>query len=259
MVNWDEVQKIIYPIKSYEDLCRRLGISFEFAFVRAAYNFQLPELEHYTQRLLLEDSRNRYKVYASQLIGTMAELKKSGIQNVLDLKERTRDREHMELFTSQVGIPAPKIALLLQYLVYWVIPGEKYLSGLVRNEPAIQESITVLHTAGFRTNLELLQAGLTTKARKVIVEKTRLAYSVILDLVNRADFSRLPWASKATISNIIGAGYGSLAELAKADPEQLYTDFMAYGKSIGKNLKLGNEIENSFRIAKIVPVILRSD
>jgi hypothetical protein len=76
------------------------------------------------------------------------------------------------------------------------------------------------------------------------------------ELVNRADFSRMPWASKATISNIIGAGYTTLAALASADPDQLVDDFFKYGKHTGKNLKLGNEIENSYRIAKIVPTIL---
>jgi hypothetical protein len=79
---------------------------------------------------------------------------------------------------------------------------------------------------------------------------------IINELVNRADFSRLPWASKATISNIIGAGYASLKQLANANPDQLCRDFQSYGKSIGKNLKLGNEIDNSYRIAKIMPLIV---
>lgn len=78
----------------------------------------------------------------------------------------------------------------------------------------------------------------------------------INELVNRADFSRMPWASKATISNIIGAGYGSIVKLANADPVELYQDFYRFGASIGKNLKLGNEIDNSYRIAKIMPLIL---
>jgi hypothetical protein len=61
----------------------------------------------------------------------------------------------------------------------------------------------------------------------------------------------------SNISNIIGAGYSSLAHLANADPEQLYADFFHYGKSIGKNLKLGNEIESRYRIAKIITPILQ--
>jgi hypothetical protein len=78
---------------------------------------------------------------------------------------------------------------------------------------------------------------------------------IIVEL-DRVDFSRMPWASKATISNIIGAGYGSLADLANADEEQVCADFFAYGKAIGKNLKLGNEIESSCRIARILPVVI---
>jgi hypothetical protein len=55
------------------------------------------------------------------------------------------------------------------------------------------------------------------------------------------------------------AGYTSLIQLATANPEKLVADFFAYGKSIGKNLKLGNEIESSFRIAKIIPKVLIED
>ena len=74
-----------------------------------------------------------------------------------------------------------------------------------------------------------------------------------------ADFSRLPWNSKATIGNIMGAGYRSIPRLASAEPKQLYADFFRYGQSMGKNLKLGNEIENSHYIAKILPVFLQDD
>jgi hypothetical protein len=50
-----------------------------------------------------------------------------------------------------------------------------------------------------------------------------------------------------------------MSELVNANPEQLYADFFGYGKAIGKNLKLGNEIENSYRIAKIIPVLVKED
>jgi len=117
----------------------------------------------------------------------------------------------------------------------------------------------VLRSAGIRTNLELLEAGITSAGRKALADKSGLSLSLISELVNRADFSHLPWASKATISNIIGAGYASVSQLANANPDRLYADFFDYGKSIGKNLKLGNEIENSYRIAKIVPEVLQID
>ncbi len=179
------------------------------------------------------------------------------MRNVQDLTERTANRSKLEIFVDRVGISATDIIMVLKYLVYWLIPGEKYLSGLVQGDPEILEAIKILRESGVRTNLEMLERGMTPAGRTSLSEISGLPAVVISDLVNRADFSRLPWASKATISNIIGAGYGSLSQLANADPDQLYQDFFRYGESIGKNLKLGNEIENSYRIARIVPVILQ--
>jgi hypothetical protein len=46
---------------------------------------------------------------------------------------------------------------------------------------------------------------------------------------------------------------------AKANPEKLMADFLTYGRSTGKNLKLGNEIESSYRITKIIPQIALED
>jgi hypothetical protein len=180
-----------------------------------------------------------------------------GINDILDLVAQTETREKFLAFAGQHGISCQEIVQVLKFLVYWCIPGEKYLSGLVRDDPAASAAIKTLGGIGVRTNLDLLQKGITPAGRKELASASGLQGDVILGLVNRADFSRLPWSSKATISNIIGTGYCSLADLANADPEQLYTDFFRYGKSIGKNLKLGNEIENSYRIAKIVPVLVQ--
>jgi hypothetical protein len=258
-VNWDEVKKAMIPIKDYEDLCQRFRESFAYLFVRETFNFTMPELDHYTRLLLGGDSRGRYTEYASKLITIFTELHKVGVQNILDLMARVETCEQLKGFAEQNGIYAHDIVSVQKYLIYWFIPTEKYLSGLVRDDPPITDAIKVLREVGVRTNLELLQQGITPAGRKALAESSGLPGAIITELVNRADFSRMPWASKATISNIMGAGYGSLSQLANANPEQLYADFFRYGKIIGKNLKLGNEIENSYRIAKIVPVLVQEE
>ena len=258
-INWDEVQRELSPIKDYEDLCQRLRESFSFSFVRNTYNFSLPELINYTQKLLGGDSRGRYTEYTSKLIRIISELHAAGIETVLDLKERTANREQLEIFTEQSKVSGMDTVAVLKFLIYWFIPGEKYLSGLVRDDPEITHAVRRLGGLGIRTNLELLQKGISEAGRKSLAEDSGLPLEVISELVHRADFSRMPWSSKATISNIIGAGYGSLAQLANASEEQLYENFFKYGKTIGKNLKLGNEIENSYRIAKIIPVLVQID
>ena len=258
-VNWDEVQKALVPIKDYEDLCRRLSVSFGYPFVINSLNFTMPELVAYSQKILGGDSRGRYADYLSKLTSIFSELHQAGAKNVLDLKAYVESRQHLESFTQQSGVDAINITTVLTYLIYWFIPGEKYLSGLVRDDPGISQAIKVLAGLGIRTNLHLLQNGITPAGRRSLGEASGLPMSVISELVNRADLSRMPWASKATISNIIGAGYGSMAQLANANPEKLYEDFITYGKSIGRNLKLGNEIENSYRIARIIPGLVEDD
>lgn len=256
-VNWSDVQKSIFPIKDYEDLCQRLHESFSYPFVCAAFNKTMPQLAQYVQLSLGGDPRGRYTEYASMLHGIFTALHTAGVADLLDLVGRVDTRKKMESMYVQSAIPAPEIAAALKYLVYWFIPTGKYLSGLVRDDPQVIEACKALRLSGIRTNLDLLQQGITPAGRRALAESSGLPEAVVSDLVNRADFSRLPWASKATISNIIGAGYGSLARLRNANPEQLYADFFRYGKSIGKNLKLGNEIENSYRIAQIVPVLVK--
>jgi uncharacterized protein YciW len=92
----------------------------------------MPQLIDYTQKLLLGDSRGRYTEYNSRLVQILTYLDQAGVQNVRDLKERTAKREKLEIFVDQWGINAPDIITVSKFLVYWLIPGEKYLSGLVR-------------------------------------------------------------------------------------------------------------------------------
>ena len=256
-INWKQVEEGLSPIKNYEELCRRLKGSFSYPFIQDTYDFSTQELIVYTQRLLGGDSRGRYKEYETNLTHTMKRLDKAGCESVYKLISQTDSKEQLERFVDQIEIPAVEITRLLKYLIYWFIPSEKYLSGLVRPGSNMRETIQVLAEHGIRTNLQLLQQGITQEGRTSLAELTGLPLEVIMQAVNRADFSRMPWASKATISNIIEAGYPSIASLAGADPEQLYADFFRYGKSIGKNLKLGNEIENSYRIAKIIPILVK--
>jgi len=255
-VNWVEVKRAFFPIKDYEDFQKRWQASLSYAFVKKTYNYSMPRLAEFTRLCLGGDPRGRYGDYANKLIQIINELQQAEVKDILELWSHVENRQKFGDFSKESGIEAVDLAMLLKYLSYWFIPTEKYLSGLIRPADHLEAAVQALRSAGIRTNLELLQQGLTAAGRKALAEKSGLPETVITDLTNRADLSRMPWASKATISNIIGAGYGSLAALAKAEPEKLYSDFFSYGKAIGKNLKMGNEIESSHRIAKIVPAIL---
>ncbi len=78
-VDWNEVNKALFPIKNYEDISQRLQGSLAFSFVREAFNFSMPELAAYTQRLLGGDSRGRYTDYETWLTDTLTELQQAGV------------------------------------------------------------------------------------------------------------------------------------------------------------------------------------
>lgn len=256
-VDWNELQAELYPIKDYDDLRRRWQDAFAYSFVRNVYNFTIPAIATYTHCLLGGDTRSRYTEYVQRLAKTFHQLEQAGVQNILDLITQVDTRDQFETFVTKTDVPAKDLIAVLKYLVYWFIPTKKQLGELIRADSPLGDAIKVLRQVGIRTNLDLLQRGSTQANRQLLIKESGLPEGAVHELVNRADFSRMPWASKATISNIIGAGYGSLAELANANPEQLYADFYRYGASIGKNLKSGNEIDNSYRIAQMMPVLLQ--
>ncbi|MBK8836570.1 MAG: DUF4332 domain-containing protein [Anaerolineae bacterium] len=102
----------------------------------------------------------------------------------------------------------------------------------------------MIRETDLRTSLDLLEAGRAPAGRRALAARSGPPVALIDELIQRADFSRLPWTSAATISNYIGAGFATLEALAEAEPEQAAARYHRYGASIGKNLKLGNEIEN---------------
>jgi hypothetical protein len=257
MINWNEVQKAISPVKDYESLCQRWQGSFSYPFVRETFNYSLQQLADYTLMGVGGDPKGRYKDYAARLLKTISALEGAGVQNIFDLGKKTQPRSSMETFIDRSGMQAVEIAQLEAYLVYWFIPMKNPLPSLARNDEHIMSTIKNLQQVGIKSNLDLLQAGRTSADRTQLAQKHALSLDLVTEVVNRADLSRLPWTSKATISNIVCSGYGSLSQLAGADSETLYADYMRYGEKIGKNLRIGNEIENSQRFARIVPTILQ--
>lgn len=256
-VDWIEIQNTLTPVKDYEDLSRRWQEAFAYPFVRDVYTFSIPRLAVYTRTLLGGDAHGRYAGYEAGLQKTFARLQQAGVRDIPALMARANTRSQFEGLVAQTEIPAKELIMMLKYLVYWIIPAKKYLGGLLQDYEPLSVAIESLRGMGIRFNLDILQEGIAPAQRKTLSETSRLPEPVIDELVNRADFSRLPWASKATISNIIGAGYGSLSKLANAEPGQLFEDFFRYGKAIGKNLKFGNEIENTYRIARLLPAVVK--
>jgi hypothetical protein len=256
VIDWNKLRAALHPIKDFEDLSRRWREAFAYKFAREHFNYSMGAMADYTARLLGQDTRGRYDAWCADLIGLFQRLDGLGVKGVINLVEQVDSRELFEEFTARSGMKPEEVINVLKYMAYWFIPMKKPIRQLVQTDARLEAAIDHLRGVGMRSNLDLLENGVSEDARRVLAQSAGVSLAEVSELVNRADLSRMPWASAATISNIVGSGYGSIASLAAADLEQVSADFYRYGESIHKNLKFGNEIESSHRIAKIVPKVL---
>jgi hypothetical protein len=255
-IDWVELKKDLFPIPDYDDLSRRWNEAYAYAFVRRCFNFSMTGMAEYTRRLLGGDTKQRYNSWMEPIIRTFQRFAEAGIRDNLDLLDQVGTQERFEGFIALTGLEAREVISVLKYMAFWFIPMKKNLGSLVKNDPIVKEDIAKLRAFGIRSNLDLLEAGLTPEARQELAERSGVPVAGITSLVHRADFSRLPWTSTATISNYFGSGYGSLAKLANTDLEQVSDDFYRYGASIHKNFKFGSEIDNAHRVARLVPKVV---
>jgi hypothetical protein len=256
MTDWDAITRELSPIPSFEDASRRLRGAFGYVFVQEAYDLAMPALADYTDRLLGGDTRQRYTGYAAGLIATFRRLGAAGVPGVRALVERMDTRAHFAALAQETHTAPGALAAALKFLIYWVVPMARPLRALARPGAEVQKVVEMIRETGLRTSLDLLEAGRAPAGRRALAARSGAPEALVDELVQRADFSRLPWTSAATISNYIGAGFATLSALAGAEPEQAAAQYHRYGASIGKNLKLGNEIENGHRIARLIPRVV---
>lgn len=57
---------------------------------------------------------------------------------------------------------------------------------------------------------------------------------MLMELVNRADLSRIAYVRGKTIKHLCGSGYCTLDDIAEADMNQMESDMANYYASIGK-------------------------
>ena len=147
---------------------------------------------------------------------------------------------------------------VLKYLLFWVLPTKMYLRELIdkKNSTHLQYA-TVLREAGIRFTLDILEKARTPIEREKIARETGIPLDFVYELVNRADFTRMPYVSGKTVNHYFKGGYRSLKELAEVELSQL-TKYMArYFDSIGVKLsKSFIELDSGIAIARLLPKIV---
>ncbi len=256
-VDWVEVERLVKPSPNYEDIVNRLNQILNYAFVREHYNHNMKDAQAYATALIGGDPKQRYGEWLENLVHTFQMLNELRIEDYLDFITRIETREKFEVFFKGAKLTLNDIFSLLKYLLYWVLPSRVYLRELIEKDDSTALTyITTLRENGIRFTLDILEKGRTKRGRREIAENTKIPKDFIYDIVNRADFTRLPYIRGSSIRHYFNIGYTTLDKLSKADYPTLKNEMTAYSKSINKDLSRVIELDSGIAIARILPKLV---
>jgi hypothetical protein len=259
-VDWVEVERLAKPSPNYEDIPTRLNQILAYTFVREHYNHHMIDAQAYARALIGGDPKQRYGEWLTDLIQTLQKLNEMDIVDYVDFVCRVETREKFESFYKGSKLNLNEIIGLLKYLLYWALPSRVYLRELIDKEDAVALShITRLRENGIRFTLDVLEKGLTKRGRKEIAHSTTVPEDFIYDMVNRADFTRLPYIRGSSIRHYFNIGYTTIDKLSEAEYPTLRDEMAAYSKSIGKDLSRVIELDSGIAIAKIIPKLVEHE
>jgi len=253
-INWNLVKEM--TLWHYEDLIKKMLKVLSYNFVQQYYSHTMKEAGSYLRRLL--EYNPKYEEYMTRLSDNFQKLDSLKIQNYGDLVHKVETKEKCEEFLRSTRTSFEELISTLNYIFRWVLPFRNvYLSQLVEtnNEPQ-KTYISELRKCNIRFNLDILEHARTKEGRIKLSEETEIPEAFILDLVNRADLTRLPYMSRKTVDHLCNAGYTSIDKLARVYAEKLKEDMKTYFDE--KGIKLGPfiDIEGLVCWARAVPKIV---
>ncbi|TFH64063.1 MAG: DUF4332 domain-containing protein [Gemmatimonadales bacterium] len=158
---------------------------------------------------------------------------KAGVETLMVFLDRISTQVEAEAFCEKAGIP-PEDLIDLLGKIYRYLPFGAQMRQLVTEDDPAAAYLGQLASYKLGHSLALLDAGRTRAGRVRLVEEVGIPEDVLLDLVRRADLSRLHLMGGGMIRQAWALGYKGLAALQKATPEDYYARCVAYYDEVGK-------------------------
>ena len=253
MTDWSLVKKM--TLWDYDELINEIVEVFAYSFIQEHYNHNMKEATSYLEELLGCDPKHEKHVSRITNVFTILDDFKvdtyAGLINIVETKEKCED------FLRKTKLPFEELLLVLNHIFRWVLPHRLYLRELIDAENVCQKVyLEKLRNRRIRFNLDILENGRTREGRKKLFKDTGIPESFILDFVNLADMSRLPYSNRKTVKHLLAGGYDSVAKLAQTDPEIIVEDMRPYFERIGVKLSGFIDLKGIAQWARTLPVVV---
>jgi len=232
-IDWDLAKK--QTLWHYEELTQKLLYVLSFSFVMEHYNHSMPAALVYAARIqkgyLQGQEDTQFIDSISCSINILANAR---VDNYQHLVQQVATREACVEFMQHSGIGFELLIQFLNYLFRWVLPFRIPLRELLDLENGFNLQIMdSLKEHGINANLDILEKCHTKAGRRETALSSGIAEDVLLEIVQRADLSRLAYVRGKTVKHLCFAGLDTLDKLANTDLSVISAAMDAYYTSIG--------------------------
>lgn len=182
---------------------------------------------------------------------TIRQIEKAGSRDLYAFLDRAATCEQAQGFLETSGIPRLCLMGWMDYLKQWWFPIPATLRQLVEEgEPPYDTALAQLKAVKIASSLALLEAAAEPEGRAALSRKAGISADVLLDLVQRADVSRLPYTSGGAVKRLWLMGYQSLSVVRAADAREYADRIKAYFAGGGKGSTFDSRMENILTFLK---------
>jgi hypothetical protein len=234
------------PRQPYDDFVAHYILKpLRYSFVQkqndrplVAFVLELPELRHHFSTV----HRAGGEVW---LAGVIGQIEATGIRDLYAFLERVSTCAQAQDFLQLSGIAQFSLMDWMDYLKQWWFPYPATLRQLVEDDgdSLLHTALGPLKAAKIANSLALLEAAGEPSGREELARQTGIDEPVLLDLVHRADVSRLPYTRGGSVKRSWAMGYRSLAALRTADPQEYAARIEAYFAAGGKGTPFDARME----------------
>lgn len=258
-IDWGLVKK--QTLWNYEDLVKKLSGVLAYNFVGIFYNHTMEQARRYAELIgegYLADQGD--STYIENILTNLDGLARIPVESYSALVQQVDTKDKCLAFLQKTGFGFEQLIETLNYLLRWVLPFRIPVRELLEVEQESQfQLLQVLKRHKLGSNLDVLEHLRGVENRREFSETAHVPETSLLELVHRADISRLAYVRGKTVRHLCGGGYDSLSKIASADLKSMEVDMEAYYRSIGKSLAdFKSVIPLKWMIggARILPVIL---
>ena len=175
-------------------------------------------IDKYKEILQTTELIPSWKVLGENIDNNLNIIKNQHIENLDELLAALKDKDKIQEFSKQSGLPADYLEVLKR-----VVNGYKQKPNQIKDFTCIPEVVSnKLDKLGIKNTLKLYDEILTHQKRTEFSQKTGISEDETIRLTKLTDLSRIRWVNHTFAYVLLESGFDTAEKVANADYKKLY-------------------------------------